>query len=371
MHDSTGRASFEPSIRAARDSKACAYVFEDFELRTETCELFRSGRATGLHLKPTRLLLYLIENREHTVPKEELLRAIWPDSYISESAFTTTIGHIRQALDDDGDSQRLIRTFRGRGYRFTGAVERHGVESTPEDAEEAAEAGQRLLQPSHQRKAHRRVRPGFAVVGGIALSLLIAAVVWWYRATEAPPDPVQGLAFEERDWVLIASFDNRTGEAVFDGTIEYALERELSNSRFVNVIPRVRIEDTLKLMKKPLDARVDATLGREVSLRDGEIRAMLTGRVEKFEQTYLLSTALVNPVDGVTVTSFSEEAGGQHAVVTAVRRLANRVRESLCAAQPGLQGGSTHPRRPCLGAIRNCHGAGKIFYRGEPLQVVG
>ncbi len=120
MDDSTGRPSSNNDIRAARDSNGHVYAFEDFELHTESCELFRSGRPAGLQLKPTRLLLYLIEHRERTVPKEELLHEIWPDNYVSESSFTTAIGQIRHALDDDGDAQRLIRTFRGRGYHFVG-----------------------------------------------------------------------------------------------------------------------------------------------------------------------------------------------------------------------------------------------------------
>ena len=47
------------------------------------------------------------------------------------------------------------------------------------------------------------------------------------------------------------------------------MKHTLVNSRFVNVVPRVRIQDTLQLMKQPLDARVDAPLGREICLRDG------------------------------------------------------------------------------------------------------
>lgn len=57
------------------------------------------------------------------------------------------------------------------------------------------------------------------------------------------------LRFQGRDWVLIAAFENKTGETVLDGTLEYALERELSNSPFVNVAPRERIEDVLQLMR--------------------------------------------------------------------------------------------------------------------------
>ena len=280
--DSTGRPSSFGSTRAARDSNGHVYAFEDFELRTETCELFRSGRPSGLALKPTRLLLYLIEHRERTVPKEELLRAVWPGSYISESAFNTTIGQIRHAMRGDGDAQGLIRTFRGRGYRFVGAV----AESTPEEAAEAAEAGQRLLEPS---QARRHVRLGLAVAGGLALIVLIAAVVSWYQATEAPRDPMQVLAFEERDWVLISDFENRTGEELFDETLELALERTLVNSRFVNVVPRQRIQDTLRLMKQPLDARIDVSLGREICLRDGGIHALLAGQVEKIGTTVLLA----------------------------------------------------------------------------------
>jgi hypothetical protein len=56
---------------------------------------------------------------------------------------------------------------------------------------------------------------------------------------------------------------------------------------------------------------------------------MLTGRVEKLDHTYLLSTALINPSDGTTVASFSEVANGQKDVIPALKRLANQVRELL------------------------------------------
>lgn len=60
------------------------------------------------------------------------------------------------------------------------------------------------------------------------------------------------MAFQKRDWVLITAFENRTGEELLDGTVEAALGRELANSRFVNVVPRTRIGDALRLMRRPL-----------------------------------------------------------------------------------------------------------------------
>jgi serine/threonine protein kinase/tetratricopeptide (TPR) repeat protein len=141
--------------------------------------------------------------------------------------------------------------------------------------------------------------------------------------------PATVLAFQERDWVLISAFENRTGEPVFDGTLEYALERELSNSTFVNVVPRERIEDALRLMQRPLDTPIDRAVAREISIRDGGIKALLTGRVEKLGASYVLSTELVDAVRGVSVGSVSQEANGQDQVLTAVHRESDLIRENL------------------------------------------
>ncbi len=164
-------------------------------------------------------------------------------------------------------------------------------------------------------------RFGWVLAAGVALVAALGLGLWWLRPAPVP--------FEQRDWLLIADFENLTGEPVLDGTLEYALERELSNSYFVNVVPRQRINDALRLMKKPLGASIDSSLGQEICLRDGGIRALLTGRVEKLDTTYVLSAALVDPTRGVTLAGFSEEATSQKQIVPATRRLSNRVRQSL------------------------------------------
>jgi len=74
------------------------------------------------------------------------------------------------------------------------------------------------------------------VTGGVTLLLLVVLVAWM----EIGPSPnPEGLSFQERDWVLIADFENRTGESVFDGVLESALRREIANSLFVNVVGSV------------------------------------------------------------------------------------------------------------------------------------
>ena len=84
---------------------------------------------------------------------------------------------------------------------------------------------------------------------------------------------------DERGWLLIADFDNRTVEEVFDGTLEAALERALANSASVNVAPAERAIDSLQSMGRPIDTRVDATLARaqgdlpqiSAAMRDGAV----------------------------------------------------------------------------------------------------
>ncbi|HEY7134434.1 MAG TPA: winged helix-turn-helix domain-containing protein [Acidimicrobiia bacterium] len=99
-------------------------------LRFAACELDlarivlrREGEEVRLEPKAFDVLAYLVERRGTVVRKEELLDAIWGDRFVSESALTTRIKAVRQAVDDDGSRQAVIRTVHGRGYEFVAPVE--------------------------------------------------------------------------------------------------------------------------------------------------------------------------------------------------------------------------------------------------------
>ena len=173
--------------------------------------------------------------------------------------------------------------------------------------------------PTEPAKPPSAVQRRFRPLWGMGLALVTSGS---HRSRSALP-------FQERDWVLLDGFENRTGEALFDGTLRAALERELSNSEFVNVAPRERVEDALRLMRKPPYAALNATQAREVCLRDGGIRALLTGRTERLGSTYLVSVEVVDPFEDRTLASDTETASGQDQIWPAVRRLSNWVRETL------------------------------------------
>jgi hypothetical protein len=159
----------------------------------------------------------------------------------------------------------------------------------------------------------------------LALALVAAGTAYWLRTAFDG----EGLVAANPAWVLIADFDNRTGEERFDGTLETALRRELANSRHVLVVAPERVSDTLILMKQTPSVPIDTDLGREICLRLGGVRAILTGWVEKFDSRYLLSLAVIDPSDGRMVASAEEMAPGESEVLPALHSLGNWVRRNL------------------------------------------
>ncbi len=99
------------------------FVFGDYALDLDQFELRRAGQLRPVEPQVFDLLAVLIRERHRVVPKEELLDTVWGDRFVSESALTSRIKAARQAIGDDGRSQRLIRTAHGRGYQFVAQVD--------------------------------------------------------------------------------------------------------------------------------------------------------------------------------------------------------------------------------------------------------
>jgi DNA-binding winged helix-turn-helix (wHTH) protein len=114
--------------------------FEGFEFDTDQFTLVRSGRVIAVEPQVFDVLSLLILHRDRVVPKEELLDKVWGDRFVSESALTSRIKAVRQAVGDDGTSQRFVQTIRGRGYRFIASVTElgNGTESESETESESA-----------------------------------------------------------------------------------------------------------------------------------------------------------------------------------------------------------------------------------------
>ena len=98
------------------------YQFESFEVDDREFRLLEGGAPVQVEPKVLRLLLYLIENRNRLVRKQELLDKVWQDAMVTENALTRVIGLLRKALNDDSHVPRFIETVPTAGYRFIAKV---------------------------------------------------------------------------------------------------------------------------------------------------------------------------------------------------------------------------------------------------------
>jgi DNA-binding winged helix-turn-helix (wHTH) protein/tetratricopeptide (TPR) repeat protein len=332
-------------------SKRC-YRFDGFFLDVQEHHLWEGERNIYLRPKTFDLLIYLVEHCGRLVTKNDLLDTLWQDVEVTENALAHCVTELRDVFKDDKKNPRFIETIQRVGYRFIATVEQKEDPENGEEYEEELSAvsvavieedtetendsssgkPSQLITPvmaaltagAHQpaslfQRCRRRL---WGIVAVTAVLILLLFTYWsLHRRTT--------LAFSERDWILIADFDNFTGQSVFDAALRTALERELSHSHFLNVVPPGRVIDTLRLMKNNLDTRVTEGVGRDICLRDGNIRALLCGNIHQVVETYTIALQLIDPPTGVHVAVLEEQAPSRQELLPAIGRLARALRQQL------------------------------------------
>lgn len=154
---------------------------------------------------------------------------------------------------------------------------------------------------SSNRNGVWRLAAGAALLGVSLFSIYV-----WFGQTPAvssDPDPVPKLR------VLVADFDNLSGFELFDHTLHYAVSAALGESGMVLVVSRQSVGDVLAAMKLPQDTAIDSALAQQIALRDGEIDAVISGRVVRLEESYRLTATLLNLAQGSIDDSTSFEVG--------------------------------------------------------------
>ena len=184
-----------------------AYRFEEFEFDDANFRLSRTGEAVPVEPKALRLLLYLLQNSNRLVRKQELLDYVWPEANVGENALARAVGLLRKGLGKDTHVPRFIETVPTLGYRFIAPVTVTGVSAAADPPQVVETAG---LTSTQQQKPGRSRGSWLAIVsGGVAV---IAAGVLGVAAWVAPakvsgpldstqisssPDSKQGLLFTD------------------------------------------------------------------------------------------------------------------------------------------------------------------------------
>jgi len=153
--------------------------FGEFRIDVANRELTRSGQPVPLTPKAFDTLLLLAQNRGRLVTKDELMRALWPDTFVAESNLTQTIFMLRKALGESASEQRFIVTVPGRGYRFV--------------TDASASAAATAEPPAAPRIAERPPWRARLVALGLLIVLAIPVSIWSWRRLHASTSPAATL----------------------------------------------------------------------------------------------------------------------------------------------------------------------------------
>jgi TolB-like protein/DNA-binding winged helix-turn-helix (wHTH) protein/Tfp pilus assembly protein PilF len=251
------------------------YEFGEFRLDPQNRVLRRGPEPLPLTPKAFDVLLVLLRENGRVVTKDELMKAVWPDSFVEESNLTQTVFMLRKALGETLD-RRYILTSQGKGYRIAvevrtvsngnapellaeNSLESLATDSSPEAASEPAPA---------KGWEHSWQKLLLIAAAGLVLVLIAAAGIWFERSRDHAPQPAA------RTVLAVLPFENLTGdpgqEYFSDGlTEEMITELGRLDPEHLGVIGRTSVM-VYKQNPKGLDQ-----IGRELGVQyvlEGSIR---------------------------------------------------------------------------------------------------
>jgi len=277
--------------------------FGPFELDLSTAELRNNGATSKLAEQPFQILAELVQHPGEVVTRDELRQRLWhSDTFVDfEYGLNAAVKRLREVLGDSADSPRYIETIPRRGYRFIAAV-------TEAPLPAGLEAKKNNL---------------WKVAVPAAVLLLAALIAGWLFY---PWRQVRTLT--DKDTIVLADIDNKTGDPVFDDTLKQGLSVQLEQSPFLALVSERRVNETLKLMGRPAGDRLTPEVTREVCQRTGS-KAMLTGSIAGLGNQYVIGLKAVNCNTGDTLAELQEQAAGKEAVLKALDAAAVSMRSKL------------------------------------------
>ena len=180
--------------------------------------------------------------------------------------------------------------------------------------------------------------------GKIWKILLAAAVVIiaglvafsFYQRSREGTTANGGAPLTEKDTVVLADFDNKTGDPVFDDALKQALAVQLGQSPFLNILSERKVEETLRLMGRPTTEKISRDVARELCIRTGS-KAIVLGSISNLGGQYVLGLNAVGCSSGDTLAEEQEQAATKGDVLkalgTAASTLRGKLGESLATVQ--------------------------------------
>ena len=319
-------SGFQPMTTEPR----IVYEFGPFRMEPDTQVLLRGNDPIPVTPKAFDTLLVLVRRSRDVVSKEELLKEVWPNSFVEESNLSQNIFLLRKALGDTAENRQYIVTLPGRGYRFAAAVRtvteqgetlvaqaRSRTQIVIEENEAGTDQASRTLPIPHTPKAR-----GKFLLSTAAVVVLLAFGAFLFMRSRRPAN------LGEKNSILVADFVNTTGDPVFNETLRQGLAVELEQSPFLGLVSDQLIQRTLQLMGQPPDARVTPQIARDLCLRT-ESAAYLTGSIANLGNQYVLGLRVVSCATGDVLAEEQETASSKEGVLGALDAAAGKLRGKL------------------------------------------
>jgi TolB-like protein/DNA-binding winged helix-turn-helix (wHTH) protein len=288
-------------------------------------------------------LLVLVERSERVVSKDELMQALWPDSFVEESNLTQHISILRKALGETPQDHRYILTFPGRGYRFAESVRlitQHEVGSEEEGRSPAPDdvMGQNT-------RAHRLPGSGFwkrtATWVGLAAIALAATVeaARWLNISHNMPHAVTSADAGRRKMLAVLPFQNLSNDPGQEYFSDGLTEETITDLGELNPEKLGVIARTSAMAYKHTNKTI-AEIGRELGTD-----YVLEGSVRREGGTARVSAQLIRVNDQTHLWAHNYEreiSGFWHFRASSARPLLSRFRSSL-SRFGGAKNSASHP----------------------------
>ena len=322
------------------------YEFGPFRVAPQKQILLKGGEPIALTPKAFQILLVLIRRSGGVVTKEEIMKEVWPDTFVEETNLTRNIFSLRKALGET-EQNRFILTVPGSGYTFAEQVR---PVSEPELTIVAASRAKVKIQSQESRRW-----PWIAVVAFVVLT--ISAGAYRYLKSRKP-------VLTEKDSIILADFTNGTGDPVFDDTLRQGMAIELEQSPYLSLVSEDRIRRTLSLMRVSENARLTPDLSRQICERLGST-AVINGSVMQVGTQYVIGLHAVYCATGETVDDEQVQVRRKDEILDALNRIATKFRSRAGESLATIQQHATplaEATTPSLEALRAYSAAWKVAF---------
>ena len=296
------------------------YEFGPFRVDAEKEVLLRGGEPVPLTPKTFQILLVLVRHSQQVVTKDDLMKSVWPDTFVEEANLSRNIFMLRKALGDGQENNRYVITVPGRGYRLADTVR-----AVPEPDASIVAARHSTVQVEV-----KETRPWGWIAAAVAVIVVLATGVLAWRSFG------HRRILTETDTIVLADFNNKTGDRVFDDTLKQALRVQLEQSPFLNVVSDQDVSQELALMGRSSGQPMTAEVARDLCQRIGS-KAVLAGSIASLGAHYVIGLNAFNCHTGKGLGSEQVEADSREHVIKALGSAATRIRAKLGESLASVQ----------------------------------